>query len=112
MASTVTKKNANVKSDQKVKQGMSWKRFFITSSVVLNIAFIVLIITMMTTNALDTLFIREGLSRYCSTTNDWLFTNNSEKLVAFRNYTCGTGNAQTYFENGFSEYLQSIGIEE
>ncbi len=112
MASAKSKKPSVDKSGSNPKGKMSWKRLFVISSVVLNVAFIVLLITMITTNALDALFIREGLSRYCSTADDWLFANNSEKLIAFRNYTCGMGNAQTYFESGFSNYLQSIGIEE
>lgn len=84
--------------------------FFFAASLTVNLAFVVVVITMMTSHVMDGMFMNEGLNRYCSSANDSKFDNTSAKVKAMRAYTCGSGDAKQYFENGFNSYLQSKGI--
>lgn len=84
---------------------VSWKHFFIVASVTANIAFVVVIITMITSHALDGMFMNEGLKRYCDSANDEKFEDNNERTIALRQYTCERGDAAAYFKNGFEQYL-------
>lgn len=83
----------------------SWRRFFIATSVTLNIGFIVVIITMATTNGLDGMFMNEGLQRYCLTVNDGRFEDTTKMTRALRDYTCERSDAAAYFKEGFHKYL-------
>lgn len=96
---------------ESAKWGFSWGGFLIAASVTLNIAFIVLMILMMTTNTLDGMLMNEGLKRYCSSTNDDKFSDASARVKALRVYTCGSGDAKQYFESGFQDYLNAKGIK-
>jgi hypothetical protein len=88
----------------------SWKNFFIALSVVVNIGFVVIVITMMSTHALDGMFMNEGLKRYCASQNNDKFRNASDEVKALRVYTCADGDAALYFEDGFKKYLDAKGI--
>jgi len=90
---------------------MSGKQFFIALSVAANIAFVVVIITMMTSNVLDGMFMNEGLSRYCSPVNNDKFVDAGEKTQALRAYTCASGEAKSYFDTGFQSYLDYKNIK-
>lgn len=99
-------------SKTKVTVGnMSLKQFFIALSIAANIAFVVVIITMMTSNVFDVMFMNEGLSRYCSSANDNKFVDAGEKAQALRAYTCATGEAKQYFDSGFQKYLDYKNIK-
>lgn len=88
----------------------SWRGLLIAASVVLNIGFIVVVITMMSSHALDYFFMSQGLSRYCDTANDSAFSSNSQKTQALRDYTCARGDASQYFQDGFKSYLNHLHI--
>lgn len=89
---------------------MSWKRLFICASLALNIGFLVIWAGILFSNALDGLFIADGLERYCSSNNDDKFTNSSEQVKALRDYVCDAPDAHKYFQQGLSNYLDSKGI--
>lgn len=90
---------------------ISSKRFFIGLSFAANIAFVVVITTMITSNVLDGMFMKEGLARYCLSVNDSKFVDAGEKSKALRHYTCATGDAKQYFDSGFQEYLDYKNIK-
>jgi hypothetical protein len=90
---------------------IDWKNFLVTASVVLNIAFVVVFVTIVGTNALDRVVMSEGLSRYCSTANDGKFSDASDRVKALRDFTCAHGDAQDDFEAAFNTYLTSKGIQ-
>ncbi len=101
------------KSPKKAKAmvwNMSWKQLFIAASVAANIGFVVVVATMMTSHTLDGMFMNEGLTRYCVSDNNDKFTDATDKVKALRAYTCGSGDAKMYFENGFKSYLDYKGI--
>src|SRR5688572_11811940 len=104
-----TSKKASITGVKRSK--LSWKHFFITASVVANIAFVVAVITMITSNALDGMFMNEGLKRYCLAANDRKFSDNSDYAKALRHYTCARGDAETYFYDGFNTYLDYKNIQ-
>jgi hypothetical protein len=89
---------------------MNWTKFFIALSIAANIGFVVVVTTMMTSHALDGMFMREGLNRYCASQNNEKFTDSSEKTKALREYTCASGDAKKYFEEGFNKYLDVKGV--
>jgi len=93
------------------KWEMSWKNFFIALSVAANIGFVVVVATMMTSHVMDGMFMREGLNRYCASQNNDKFSDNSEKTKALREYTCASGDAKQYFDDGFKKYLDYKGIK-
>jgi|SRR5687767_3460977 len=105
MAKKVTKKSVSVGKWQ-----MSWKNLFIVASVTVNIAFLVVFVTMIFTNKLDGVFIEEGLARYCSATNDSLYADSEETVKALRDFTCAKGDAKPYFDSAFKIYSFSRGI--
>ncbi len=84
---------------------ISGKQFFIALSFAANIAFVVVVTTMMTSHVLDGMFMNEGLTRYCSSVNNSKFTDAGDKARALREYTCATGDAKQYFDTGFQSYL-------
>lgn len=86
---------------------ISWKNLFVSASVALNIAFLVLFITMISTNKLDVMFIQEGMNRYCKVENDILFVGSSDQTKALRKFTCATGDAREPFEKAFNDYLKT-----
>lgn len=90
---------------------VSWKNFFIAASVAMNIAFLVLFITMISTNKLDVMFIQEGMNRYCKVENDILFDGSSDQTQALRKFTCAIGDAREPFEKAFNDYLKTQEIE-
>lgn len=89
------------------KWKISWRNFFIAASVSLNIAFVVLIVAMATTNALDGMFMYEGLKRYCDPVNDSRFGGQPAENQALRDFTCAKGAAKQDFEKAFNNYLQT-----
>jgi hypothetical protein len=93
------------------KWNMSWKQWLIAASVALNIAFVVVVVTMMTTHALDGMFMKEGLARYCARANDAQFDGSTDKVKALRVYTCAGGDAKSYFDEGFQKYLDFKGVK-
>lgn len=102
---------ATKKSPKKMTWDISWKTLFISLSVAANIGLVVLVTAMMTSHVLDFMFMREGLSRYCATENDDKFTDTTDKVKAFREYTCGTGEAKEYFEDGLAKYYEYQGLK-
>lgn len=92
------------------KWNLSWKRLLITGSVVVNIAFIVVFISLVGTYSLDGLFMGPGLERYCSSANDDKFVGSTEQIKALRNYVCDTSDAHQYFVSGLDKYLDSKGL--
>jgi len=76
----------------------------------LNVALLTTLLAMSLTNVVDAMFMREGLTRYCETTNDAKFADAPARDKALRAYTCATGDAKQYFEKGFNEYLDTKGI--
>lgn len=92
------------------KWAMSWKEFFVALSVAANIGFVVIVVTMMSSHALDGMFMNEGLTRYCASENNDKFGNSTEKVKALRAYTCASGDAKQYFNDGFNKYLTAKGI--
>lgn len=90
---------------------ISWKTFLIGLSVAANIAVVVVLATIVTSRALDATFMREGLNRYCASDNNDKFADNSEKTKALREYTCASGDAKQYFNDGFNKYLEFKGIK-
>ncbi len=100
------------KGKSKLVSGIArWKNFFFAASVTLNIAFVVVFIAMITTNALDLMFMKEGLNRYCASSNDDKFVDSTAKVKALRSFTCARGDANDDFQNAFSAYLKSKGLE-
>lgn len=102
------------KSQKLLEQGpvrLSWRRLIILSSLTLNVAFIVVIITMATSNALDGMFVKQGMQRYCEGVNDRLFAKSTDEVKALRDYTCAHGDAERYFKDGFDSYLHAKGIQ-
>ncbi len=93
------------------KWEISWKNFFIALSLAANIGFVVVVTTMMTSHAMDGMFMREGLNRYCASQNNDKFSDNSEKTKALREYTCASGDAKQYFDDGFTKYLETKGVK-
>lgn len=91
---------------------ISWKNLFIAASVSANIAFIVVIITMMTSHSLDGMFIKEGLTRYCASDNNDKFAASATNVQALRAYTCASGDAKAYFNEGFQKYVDSKATKE
>ncbi|MGH7196956.1 MAG: hypothetical protein ACREGJ_04320 [Candidatus Saccharimonadales bacterium] len=87
------------------KWHLSWKRLLIAASIVLNIGFLVVFVSMATTNAFDGLYVREGLERYCDTENDNKFEYPNDQAKAQRDFLCARGEAQEYFTEGFKKYL-------
>lgn len=106
-----TSKKPAPKKQMGVKWNISWRRWLIVASGALNIAFIVVFVTMMTSHALDGLFMREGLARYCAKANDGQFADSPAKVKALRVYTCAGGDAKPYFNEGFQKYLDFKGIK-
>lgn len=86
---------------------MPWKNFYLSVSVAVNIAFIVLFVTMAGTHALDGMWMREGLNRYCDAANDTKFKDNSEATKALRDFTCAKGDAADDFQKAFNAYLET-----
>lgn len=80
------------------------------ASVTANIGFVVIFITMINTHALDGMFIREGLQRYCLSQNDNKFADAGAYTNALREYTCARDDAQSYYEAGLNSYLDYRGI--
>jgi hypothetical protein len=103
-----TKKGSH--KDKSVVWGLSWKRLLIAGSVALNIAFIVLMLSVGISNALDGIFMASGLERYCSSNNDDKFTSSTVQVKALRNYVCDSPDANQYFKDGLNKYLDSKGI--
>lgn len=89
------------------KWKMSWKRLFFAASVALNIGGLVILITLVSTNSLDNLWIREGLDRYCASANDSKFKDNTEASKALRDFTCAKGDASKDFQQAFDAYLKT-----
>jgi hypothetical protein len=106
------KKSAPAKKKSLMMWGLSWARLLIAASVAANIAFVVLVIAMITTHELDGMFMNEGLTRYCLGANDDKFSDTSAKVKALRSYTCAAGDAKTYFNEGFQKYLDVKGIKD
>ncbi len=104
-------KQAVKKSKVAIGSQISGKRFFIGLSFAANIAFVVVLITMMTSHVLDGMFMNEGLTRYCSSVNDSKFSDAGEKPKALRAYTCAAGDAKEYFDAGFQSYLDYKSIK-
>lgn len=92
------------------KWTIQWRDLLIAGSVALNLAVLVLGIAMMATNALDGMFIREGLQRFCNPNNDDKFTGSSDETRAVRDFTCAHGDAKPYFENGLKNYMNDYRI--
>jgi hypothetical protein len=106
-----TSKKPAVKRQMSGNWNISWRQWLIAASVTLNIAFIVVLLTMMTSHALDGMFMKEGLARYCAKANDSQFDGSLEKVRALRVYTCAGGDAKNYFDEGFQKYLNVKGIK-
>jgi len=102
---------ATKKNSKRSRLTTSWKSFFYAASVTLNIAFVVVFVTMISTNALDGMLMKEGLNRYCSEANDKKFEDNPAKTQALRDFTCAKGEAQDDFETAVNAYLKSRGLE-
>ena len=94
-----------------VLSGSDGKNFFFAASLTLNIAFIVVFVAIVTTNALDLMVMKEGVNRYCSTSNDKKFEDSSAKTQALRDFTCARGDASDDFELALSAYLRTKGLE-
>jgi hypothetical protein len=86
---------------------VSWRRMIIFASFAVNIGFLVLFITLMTTNVLDGVLMPAGLDRYCSTRNDEKFATAKPKIKALREYVCDRPEAHPYFKEGLQKYLDS-----
>lgn len=110
MATTKKTTRTASQKDKTVMLGLSWKKLLIAGSVSLNIAFIVLMLSVGISNALDGIFMASGLERYCSSVNDDKFNGSSAQVKALRNYVCDTSDAHQYFIDGFDKYLDSKGI--
>lgn len=102
-----TKKN----SSKFEKLAPRWKNFLIAASVTLNIAFVVVFMAIVTTSALDVMVMKEGLNRYCATSNDKKFEDSSAKIQALRDFTCARGDASDDFETAMKAYLNTKGLE-
>lgn len=108
----MAKKTSVTKKTSSGKWQISWKNLWVSASVVLNIAFLVLLFTMFFTPTLDSVWIKEGLVRYCSDQNDDLYAGEPKDVQALRDFTCASGDAKPYFENALKIYLFSQGITE
>ncbi len=91
-------------------RGPSARRFLIFSSFALNIAFLVVLLTISTTNTLDGMFMPVALDRYCSTANDSKFQKEEAPVKALRGYVCDRPDAHQYFWKGYTDYLKSLNI--
>jgi hypothetical protein len=87
--------------------GVSWRRMLILASFAVNIGFVVLFITLATTNVLDGVLMPTGLDRYCSAKNDEKFATAGPKIKALREYVCDRPEAHPYFSQGLRQYLNS-----
>lgn len=101
-------KKGNTKT---LKLTPSWKNFLIAASVALNIAFVVVFVALGATNALDTMLMKEGLTRYCDSANDAKFEGSDDKIKALREFTCAKGEAADDFESAINAYLTSKGLK-
>ncbi len=90
---------------------ISWRGFFIAASVVLNIAFAIVFITMATTNKFDGMLMNEGLKRYCAKANDAKFDENNAQTQALRLFTCARDDAERPFHDALNNYLDLKGID-
>ncbi len=99
------------KGISKINLTPRWKSFLIASSVTLNIAFVVVFIVIVGTNALDGMVMKEGLTRYCETKNDAKFKDSPDGVKALREFTCAKGEAADDFETAIDAYLTSKGIK-
>ena len=103
---------ASKKSSSKATKGMwQWKGLFVSASVTLNIAFVVVFIAIISTSALDIMVMKEGLNRYCSTANDLKFEDSTAKTQALREFTCARGDAADDFEAALNAYLKTKDID-
>lgn len=107
---TAKKPAKQASAPKTTKWELSWKKLFISLSVAVNIGFVVVVVTMMTSHALDSMFMNEGLSRYCASENNDKFKNAPDKVKALRVYTCANGDAKQFFDDGFNRYLEAKGI--
>jgi hypothetical protein len=106
---------AKAKSAQKLlpagnRWHISWKRLVIVTSVTLNIGFVVIWLSLATTNSLDGLFMENGLVRYCSTSNDDKFDSTTAQTKGLRSYVCDKADAHQYFHDGLVKYYKAVGI--
>jgi hypothetical protein len=88
----------------------SWRRMIILASLAFNVGFIVIWISLASSNSLDGLFMADGLERYCSTSNDDKFDGSTTQVKALRDYVCDRSDASTYFHDGLNKYLDAKGI--
>lgn len=89
---------------------ISWKRLLLAGSIVLNIAFVVVMVALASTNSLDSMIMNEGLKRYCNTANDGKFDDAGDEAKALRLFTCARGDAQEPFNSALNDYLKMKGI--
>ncbi len=105
---------ATAKKTPKLLQPGRWhpslRRFVIFASLTLNIGFVVVLIALATSTALDGLFMSTALDRYCSTDNDNKFKREDAKIIAMRAYVCDRTDAHTYFMDGYYKYLDSQSV--
>lgn len=94
-----------------MKLSPRWKDFLFAASVTLNIASVVVFVTIVGTNALDAAVMREGLSRYCASANDAKFKDVDDKVKALRDFACARGEAADDFEAAINAYLTSKGLQ-
>lgn len=105
------KKASTTKAVKVAAWNVSWRDFFIAASVVLNIAFAIVFITMATTNKFDGMLMNEGLKRYCAEANDAKFEENNAQAQALRLFTCSRDDAEKPFQDALNNYLDMKGIE-
>lgn len=104
---------ASKKGSSKTAKGMwQWKGLFFSASVALNIAFVVVFIALIGTSALDVMLMKEGLNRYCATSNDAKFKDSNAKTQALRDFTCARGDASDDFKTALDAYLKTKGISD
>jgi hypothetical protein len=105
---------ATAKNTPKLLEPGRWhpslRRLVIFASFALNIGFIVVLLAVATSTALDGLFMPTALDRYCSTANDDKFQKEDAKVKAMRTYVCDRTDAHTYFIDGYYKYLDSLKI--
>ncbi len=92
------------------KWPISWTRLFIAASLVLNIGFVVVWVSLAGTNTLDGVFMANGLERYCSAGNDDKFKDSTSQVKGLRSYVCDTPDAHQYFQDGLTKYFDAKGI--
>ena len=110
MASTKVTSKKSPKLLEAGWRGPSVRRFMILASFALNVAFIVVLLTVSTTNTLDGVFMPVALDRYCSTANDSKFQKEEASVKALRGYVCDRQDAHKYFWGGYTDYLKSLNI--